>query len=105
MVKRMIGQRIGFALLLLPLAIAGCGKGADDNDGFAGMIGKTIEDDCLRLVPAEGKTAQEHRQLCTCSGDKIRASGIRAEDGDAANNEKIHAAQQACRQQVKGDGA
>jgi hypothetical protein len=89
-----------FLSLLLPLALAGCGRGGDQSDAFAETVAKTFEADCLRIA-----ATQQRQQLCTCSAQWIRTSGIKAGDGDQANDEKIHAAQRACRQQVLGKDA
>lgn len=97
------GRPAIFALLLLPLALAGCGKHGGTGDTFAETIATTFEADCLQAQAGAAKGAQLRRQLCTCTADRIRASGLKASDGDKANDDKIHAAQQACRQQVYGD--
>ncbi|HEX4739368.1 MAG TPA: hypothetical protein VH331_17610 [Allosphingosinicella sp.] len=94
-----------FLALLLPLALAGCGKGGSADDPFVESIAQTIDADCQRIAPSNPKAAREHQQLCACTTQKIRASGMKASDGDEANDDKIHAAQQACRQQVYGSGA
>ena len=96
--------RKAFLSMLLPLALAGCGKGRSEEDSFSNTIATAIEADCLRIT-STSSGAEKRRQLCTCTGQRIRASGMKAEDGDPRNNEKIHAAQQACRQQVHDDGA
>jgi hypothetical protein len=89
--------RKAFLPLLLPLALAGCGRGASAEDPFADSIATTMEADCLRIAGSA-----TIRQLCTCTSQRIRTSGIKPENGDALNDEKIHAAQQACRRQVYG---
>jgi hypothetical protein len=86
-----------FLSLLLPLALAGCGKGGGADDPFVDSIAQTFEADCQRIA-SNPKT----QQLCACTTQKIRVSGLKASDGDKANDEKIHAAQQACQRQVSG---
>lgn len=91
-----------FLMLVLPLALAACGKGGGEDDAFAESIVQTFQADCQRITPANPKAAQKVRQLCACTTQKIRASGMKASDGDAVNNEKIHAAQRACFRQTYG---
>ena len=86
-----------FLSLLLPLALTGCGKGGGDSDPFVESIAKTFEADCQRIA-----TNPKAQQLCACTTQKIRASGMKASDGDKANDDKVHAAQQACKRQVYG---
>jgi hypothetical protein len=89
-----------FLALLLPLALGGCGKGGGGDDAFVDTVAQTFQADCQRV--ASNTKAQ---QLCACTTQKIRASGMKARDGDKANNDKIHAAQHACVRQVYGSGA
>jgi hypothetical protein len=89
-------------LLLLPLALAACGKGDSSGDPFVDSIVQTFQADCQRASFANAKAAQQHQQLCACTTEKIRASRIKASDGDKINDDKIHAAQQACLKQVLG---
>lgn len=87
--------------MLLPFALAGCGKGDSSGDPFADSVVETFQADCQRASVGNAKPAQ-HQQLCACTAEKIRASGLKASDGDKINNDKIHAAQQACLKQALG---
>jgi hypothetical protein len=88
--------------LLLPLALTDCGKGDSTGDPYLDSIVQALQADCRRAAPVSARAAQQRRQLCACTTDRIRASGINAGDGDKINGDKIHAAQQACRLQVYG---
>ncbi len=97
------GFRTMSIALLLAVALAGCGRHDSAGKSFADTIASTFEADCLQAQTGAGKAAQLHKQLCTCATEKIRASGLKASDGDKVNDDKIHAAEQVCRQQVYGD--
>ncbi|HEY1605125.1 MAG TPA: hypothetical protein VGF77_05965 [Allosphingosinicella sp.] len=97
-----IGRGSLFLSLLLPLALAGCGGSGDTGDPFVDSIVGTIEADCLRTAPPAPAAAQQRQGYCACLTQHIRASGIKADAGDKANDEKIRAAQQACRRQIYG---
>jgi hypothetical protein len=100
MVKAAIGRGLALALLLLPLA--GCGKGGGQSDAFVESVVSTFTAECQRMAPSSPQAAKR-QQLCTCTAEKIRTSGIKASDSDKSNDDRIHAAQQACRQQVYGN--
>lgn len=92
-------------MFLALLLLAGCGKSGGESDPFVDSIAETLQADCQRFAPVDPEAARKHQQLCACTTEKIRASGLKAGDGDKANSDKIHAAQQACRRQVYGNDA
>jgi major membrane immunogen (membrane-anchored lipoprotein) len=88
--------------LLMAVVLAGCGRHDSAGESFADTIASTFEADCLQKQSGTARAVQLRKQLCGCTAEKIRAGNLKASDGDKANDDKIHAAQQACRQQIYG---
>ncbi|HEX8076246.1 MAG TPA: hypothetical protein VF511_00415 [Chthoniobacterales bacterium] len=89
-------------ILLLPFALLGCGNSAPGGRSDADWLADAFLKDCRSAPAPNPKAERELARLCACTTAKIRASGIRRADGEAAKDGMIRKASEVCLSQVYG---
>jgi hypothetical protein len=97
-----------FIIVLLPIALLGCGNSdGSSTENVVGQKATHIADrlgaDCKAATAPNPKAAKELDQLCSCATQQIRST-IREDDPREVTDQKIDQARMDCLRQVYPNG-